>query len=139
MTSSDLDVGPRLVGDLHDELAAALGRRAHQVVQDEEVHGGAQVVDVGDEDVLLPLGEEFVQQAAVLEAGVDVAVTRRVPALRVLAARPHVLGDRQQRLFVDPRVPETRTRGGRENQENHKKPVYTDSNLLHTPIFPSKT
>lgn len=102
---SDLDVGSGLVGDLHDELAAAVGRLAHQVVQDEEVDGGAQVVDVGHEDVLLPLSDEFVQQSRVGEAGVDVSVTRRVPGIRVLAAHPHVLSYRQQGLLVDPRIP----------------------------------
>lgn len=102
---SDLDVGSGLVGDLHDELAAPVGRLAHQVVQDEEVDGGAQVVDVGHEDVLLPLSDEFVQQPRVGEAGVDVSVTRRVPGIRVLAAHPHVLSYRQQGLLVDPRIP----------------------------------
>lgn len=100
-----LDVGPRLVGDLHDELAALVSRLAHQLVEDEEVDRGAQVVDVGDEDVLLALGDELVQQAGVGEAGVDVAVSRRVPGLAVLAAQAHVLGDGQEGLLVDPWIP----------------------------------
>ncbi len=106
---SDLHVSSGLVGDLHDELAALVGRLAHQVVEDEEVDGGAQVVDVGHEDVLLPLSDEFVQQPAVGEAGVDVSVTRRVPGLRILSADPNVFGYRQQGLLVDPRIPAGRT------------------------------
>ena len=75
------------------------------MVEDVQVHGGAQVVDVGHKDVLLALGEQLVQQARVGEAGVDVAVARRVPGLRVLPARPQVPGYGQQGLLVDPRVP----------------------------------
>lgn len=95
-TCADLDVSSGLVCDLHDELAASVGRLAHQVVEDEEVDGGAQVVDVGHEDVLLPVSDEFVQHATVGEAGVDVSVTRWVPGLPVLSAHPHVFGDWQQ-------------------------------------------
>lgn len=109
MSRSDLDIGSGLVGDLHDELAASVGRLAHQVVEDEEVHGGTQVVDVGHKDVLLPLSDEFVQQPAVGEAGVDVSVTRRVPGLGILAVHAHVFGDGQQGLLVDPWIPERRT------------------------------
>lgn len=74
-------------------------------MEDEEVHGGSKVVDVGHEDVLLPLGDELFQQPGVGEAGVNVSVTRRVPGLRVVPVHPHVLSDRQQRLLVDPRIP----------------------------------
>lgn len=100
-----LDIGPRFVGDLHDELAALVRRLAHQLVEDEEVDSGAQVVNVGHKDVLLPLSDELVQQAGVGEASVDVAVSWRVPGLAVLTTQAHVLGDGQQRLLVDPWVP----------------------------------
>lgn len=51
---ADLDVSSGLVGDLHYELATFVSWLAHQVVQDEEVDGGTQVVNVGHKDVLLP-------------------------------------------------------------------------------------
>lgn len=91
-----LDVGTGLVGDLHDELAAAVGGLADEVVEDVQIHGGTQVVDVGHEDVLLALGDELVQQARVVEAGIDVTVARRVPGLRILACQAQVCGDGQQ-------------------------------------------
>lgn len=103
--STHLDVGARLVRHLHDELAALAVGLVHQVVQDVQVHGGPQVVDVGHEDVLLALRDQLLQQARVVEAGVDVPVARRVPGLADLAARRHVLGDGEQRVLVDPRVP----------------------------------
>lgn len=61
-----------------------------------QIHGGAQVVDVGHEDVLLALGDELVQQARVVEASIDVTVARRVPGLRILACQAQVCGDGQQ-------------------------------------------
>lgn len=77
-------------------------------MEDEEVHGGSQVVDVGHKDVLFPLCDEFVQQPRVVEAGIDVSVTWGVPGLSIVAAQCHTLGDRKQRLLVDPRIPERR-------------------------------
>ena len=55
-------------------------RVVEQEVEDVDVGGGAHVVDVGDEDVLLALFDELLQQARVVEALVDVAVAGRVPA-----------------------------------------------------------
>ena len=75
-----LDVGACLVGDLHEELGGVALRVVEQEVEDVDVGGGAHVVDVGDEDVLLALFDELLQQARVVEALVDVAVTGRVPA-----------------------------------------------------------
>ena len=104
-SSTYLDVGARLVRHLHDELAALAVGLADQVVQDVQVHGGSQVVDVGHEDVLFALRDQLVQQARVVEAGVDVSVARRVPALWRLARHVQVRGDGEERLFVDARVP----------------------------------
>ena len=89
-----------------------------------QVHRGAQVVDVGHEDVLLALGDELVQQARVVEAGVDVAVARRVPGLRVLPRQAQVGGDGQKGLFVDARVS-----GG---EINPSQCLYTLIYVLHT-------
>lgn len=71
-----------------------------------QVHGGAQVVDVGHKDVLLALRDQLIQQARVVEAGVDVAVTRRVPGLCVLPAHAEAGGHGEEGLFVDAGVPE---------------------------------
>lgn len=69
-----------------------------------EVDGGSQVVDVGHEDVLLALRDQLVQQARVVEAGVNVAVARGVPAFWVLPIRAQVCGHGEEGLFVDARV-----------------------------------
>lgn len=74
-------------------------------MQDVEVHRGAQVVDVGHEDVLAALRDQLVQQARVVEAGVNVAVPGRVPGLSVLPPHAQVCGHREEGLFVDAGVP----------------------------------
>ena len=74
---TSLDVRPGFVGDLHDELPVV----ADDHVEDVEVHGGAEVVNVGDEAVFLPLLHQLLQQSAVGEGLVKVAVARRVPAI----------------------------------------------------------
>ena len=70
-----------------------------------EVDGGSQVVDVGHEDVLLALLDQLVQQARVVEAGVNVPVSRRVPAFCTLTVHAEVCGHGEEGLFVDTRVP----------------------------------
>ena len=72
-----LDVCPSFLCDLHDELLAG----GEALVEDVEVDGGADVVHVGDEAELLGLGQEPVQQPAVGEGCVEVAVAGRVPVL----------------------------------------------------------
>ena len=74
--------------------------RAKSVVRT-DVDGGAQVINVGDEDVLLALGEELVEEARVDERGEDVAVAGRVP---VLEGAVDVVGQGQKGLPEDPRV-----------------------------------
>lgn len=105
---SDLDVGAGLVGHLHDKLAAALGWLAHQVVEDVQVHGGAQVVDVGDEHELLPLRDQLLQQSRVIEAGIDVTVTWGIPRLRVLPTHTQSTRHRQQGLLIYSGIPAER-------------------------------
>ena len=75
------------------------------MVEDGEVHGSPQVVNVGYEDVLLALGQQCVQQARVVEAGVDVPVPRGVPGIGVRPLHAQVAGDRKQGLLVYPWVP----------------------------------
>ena len=59
--SSSLDIGPGLVCDLHHELPVV----ADHHVEDVQVHRGAQVVNVGDEAILLPVLKQLVQKAGV--------------------------------------------------------------------------
>ena len=59
--SSSLDIGPGLVGDLHHELPAV----ADNHVEDVQVHRGPQVVNVGDEAVLLARLDKLIQKAGV--------------------------------------------------------------------------
>jgi hypothetical protein len=72
---SALDVGLRLVGDLHQ----VLGARVDHVAEDVGVDNGAEVVDVRDKEVLLAGGDELVDQARVVKGVKDVAVARGVP------------------------------------------------------------
>lgn len=100
---SSLDISTRLISDFHEELwrVRVLGRVDH-VVEDGQVDGGAHVVNVGQEAVLLAVGQELVQESRVVEGLVEVTVTRWVPALVVLAFQR--LGHRQKGLLVDTRV-----------------------------------
>jgi len=111
MVSPHLDVGARLVCHLHDELASLAVGLADHVVQDVQVHGGTQVVDVGHKDVLLALGDELVQQARVVEAGVDVPVAGGVPHLAAVPRQAQVGGYREEGLLVYAWVP-----GGEEDR-----------------------
>ena len=108
-TRAHLDIGAGLVRHLHDELAALAVGLADQLLQDMQVDRGTQVVDVGHEDVLLTLSNELVQQARVVEAGVDVPMTRGVPHLSTLPRKAQLRGDREEGLFIYTRVP---NRGG---------------------------
>jgi hypothetical protein len=74
---------------------------ARKSVERTDVDGGAQVVNVGDEDVLLALGEELVEEARVDESGEDVAVAGRIP---ILEGAVDVVGQGQKGLPEDPRV-----------------------------------
>jgi len=95
--STSLDIGLGLVGDLHD----VLGLRVDHLLQDVEVDGGSQVVDVGDEDVLLSGSDELVEQSRVVQGVHDVSVTGRVET-RVV--RIGLLGDGQQGVLAHSRV-----------------------------------
>ena len=61
--SPALHVSPGLVRHLHHELPVVV----YHHVQDVQVHGGAEVVDVGDEAVLLALLNKLVKQPTVGE------------------------------------------------------------------------
>ena len=69
--SSSLDIGPGLVCDLHHELPVV----ADHHVEDVQVHRGAQVVNVGDEAVLLARLDKLIQEAGVVEGLVKVSVS----------------------------------------------------------------
>ncbi|GAO50234.1 hypothetical protein G7K_4366-t1 [Saitoella complicata NRRL Y-17804] len=70
-----LDIGLGLVSQLHDVLSARLGH----VGKDVQVNNSTQVVNVGNEQDLLTLGNEGVQQARVGKGLEDVTVTGGVP------------------------------------------------------------
>ncbi|GMT17579.1 hypothetical protein PFISCL1PPCAC_8876, partial [Pristionchus fissidentatus] len=96
-SGSSLHVGPRLVRHFHHKLGR-VGRVEHEV-ENVEVDGGAHVVNVGQEAVLLALLDELVEQARVVESLVEVAVAGRVPGLVVGAL--NVGDDGHERLLVD--------------------------------------
>ena len=77
--SSSLNVGPCLVGNLHDELCLGLDAE----VEDGEVDGGAEVVDVRQEDVLPAFVNHLLHEPRVVERLVEVSVAGWVPANKV--------------------------------------------------------
>ena len=72
-----LDVGLGLVRQLHD----VLGLGVDHVLQDAQVDDGAEVVGVGEEDVLDAALEQLVEGARVVERLEDVTVAGGVPVL----------------------------------------------------------
>mmetsp|Transcript_31004 Transcript_31004/g.79027 ORF Transcript_31004/g.79027 Transcript_31004/m.79027 type:complete len:533 (-) Transcript_31004:21-1619(-) len=89
----------RALADLHHEGRA----RGGEVRQDLEVHGGAQVVRVGDEHVLEALLQELVQGAAAEHGRVQVAVAGRAPLVAVVGlpvGRRVVAGSHLRRLVL---------------------------------------
>lgn len=58
-----LNISARLVSHLHDKLTAFPIGLTDQVMQDVEIHSGSQIIDVGNEDVLLALCDQVIQQA----------------------------------------------------------------------------
>ena len=71
--SPSLHIGSGLVGDLHDKLLVLL----YDHVEDVEVHRGPEVVNVGDEAVLLTRLDVLLQQPAVEEGLIEVSVAWR--------------------------------------------------------------
>ena len=92
-----LDIRLGLVGQLHD----VVGLGVDHVLQDAQVDDGAQVVGVGEENVLDAALEQLVEGARVVERLEDVSVAGRVP---VLQGGVEALGGRQQRILDDPGV-----------------------------------
>ncbi len=72
---SSLNVGSGLVSDLHDELDL----RLEAEVEDGEVDGGSEVVNVGEEDVLAALVNKILHQAGVVKREVEIAVAGWIP------------------------------------------------------------
>ena len=68
--SSSLDISPGLVSDLHHELPVV----ADHHVEDVQVHRGPQVVNVGDEAVLLTCLDKLVKQPGVEEGLIKISV-----------------------------------------------------------------
>ena len=95
---STLDVGLGLVSDLHDVLGLAVDHGLHDV----QVDDGAEVVDVGDEDVLLSGSDELVKETRVGQGIKDVTVSWGVPVGLVARGRS---GAGEERLLVDTGVP----------------------------------
>lgn len=89
-----LDIGLGLVGDLHHELGVGLDH----VVEDVEIDGSAEVIDVGDKEILLTLAEQLIEETRVIKGLVQVTVTRRVPLLDGRAGRTR---DGKKRFLVD--------------------------------------
>lgn len=94
---TSLDIGSGLVSDLHEEL----GTRLDHVVEDTLVDGGTQIVDVGDKDVLLAVGDELVEESRVVERVEQVSVTGGIPVGNVAIG---VAGGGEERVLVDARV-----------------------------------
>jgi len=83
-----LDVSLCLIGKLHEELSIGLA----EMVEDAEIDIGTEIVNVGDEEVILSGIDKAVEKARVGERVEDVTVTGRVPFALVAVGAP---GNRQ--------------------------------------------
>lgn len=72
-----LNISASLISDLHDEVRVTVGG----VLQDSPVDGGSQVVNVGDEEPFLSLGDVLIQQARPGKGRVQITVAWRIPVL----------------------------------------------------------
>lgn len=54
---------------------------AEQFIEDGQVDGGAQVIDIGEETVFATFGDELTEESGVLERFVEITVTGWVPAV----------------------------------------------------------
>lgn len=90
------DVCLCLVGDLHQEL----GLCVNHMLQDVDVDGSSQVVNIGDENVFLASCEKLVEETRVGEGVVQVTVSGWVPRTRnaMLAISPKEDGIAEHRL-----------------------------------------
>lgn len=91
---SSLDIGSGLVGQLHDVLGAGGGH----VLEDAEIHNGTQVIDVGNKDDLLALGDQLVKHTRVVQRLEQISVTGRVPGINSVIK---ALGDGQVGVLED--------------------------------------
>lgn len=92
-----LDVGLGLVSDFRDEL----GLSVDHVLVDVEVDVGTQIVDVGDEKVLLAGRDQAVEETRVIHSIEKIAVTGRIPEVLVVSSRARA---GEERLLVDTRI-----------------------------------
>lgn len=74
---SSLDISSGLVGQLHDVLRAGGGH----VFENAEIHNSTKVINVGDEDDLLALGNELVQNAGVVQRLKQISVSGGIPGI----------------------------------------------------------
>jgi len=93
-----LDVSLGLVGQLHDVLGIAL----NHVLEDAQIHDGAEVVGVGQEDDLNAARNQLLEDARVVQRLENVTVAGRVPVMDLRVDR---LGDGQERVLEDSGIP----------------------------------
>jgi hypothetical protein len=91
---TSLDVSLGLVSQLHD----VLGLGVNHVLQDAEIDHGAEVVGVGQEDVLDAPFNQLVESTGVVQGLENVTVSGGVP---VLEGRVEALGGGQERVLDD--------------------------------------
>ena len=108
---SSLDISTSLVSHLHQEL----GLRFFHVLQNVKVDGGGKIINVGDEEVFLSLGQETIQEARVVERLENVTVSRGVPLaqgtiLRARHGRERVLQDARIARLVESLDPDAGSR-----------------------------
>jgi len=77
---STLDVRLGLVRDLHDELCSGFDHMLENPLIDD----GAEVIRVGNEKILLSIGDQLIEDTRVLQGVVEISMTRGVPVLLVV-------------------------------------------------------
>lgn len=73
------------IGDLHDKFTLFSIGWVHQMVKNIKIHSCTQVIDIRHKYVLLPLSNQSIQQARIIETGIDVTMPWGIPCLCTLS------------------------------------------------------
>jgi len=114
---ANLDVRLGLIGDLHQEFGPSVDHMIEDPLIDTEREAkvravpvrwpishlhSTEVIRVGNEQILLPIGNQLIQDTRVQKGVVKISVTRGVPVLLVVVG---TMGAREKSLLEDTWVP----------------------------------
>ena len=97
--TTNLDIGLGLIRDLHDELCFSVDHMLKNSLIDTDREGGshavpviffvchlhsAEVIRVGNEQILLSISDQLIEDTRVQQSVVEISMTRRIPVLLVI-------------------------------------------------------